>query len=90
MSESSEKPQLFLLISGKYYLVEPIPFDAIAEAKGWKLMPLDDKHSHGPYCVIRQPSGRITCECADFMLVGQREQRPCKHITKCEEVGLFQ
>lgn len=92
MSESSPPAQLFLLINGNYYRVERIPFEVQEResmAKGWKLRPLDDPHGHGPYSVIRQPSGRITCECADFTFVGQREQRPCKHILKVQEAGLL-
>ncbi len=91
MRESSEKAQLYLLIGGIYYLVERIPFDGEqTKATGWKLNKFDDRQGHGPYCVIRQPSGRITCECADFTFAGQREQRPCKHIKAVQQIGLFQ
>lgn len=94
MSESAEKAQLYILISGKYYHVERILFEVgerIQSATGWKLTHYLDEHKHGPYCVIRQPSGRITCECADFMLVKQRTSgEPCKHILACKQIGLFQ
>ncbi len=90
MSES-EKAQLILLISGKYYNVERVWREGErSTAKGWKLTRFDDPLNHSPYCVIQQPSGRITCECADFTFVGQREQRGCKHIDALKQIGLFQ
>jgi hypothetical protein len=92
MSESREKAQLYLLIHGQYYLVEKIRFDGETprpNAKGWRLTKFDDKLNHSPYCVIRQPSGRITCECGNFVFVGQREQKVCKHAMALEQIGLL-
>jgi len=91
MSESSEKAQLYLLISGNYYLCERIPFEGErANTVGWKLTKMKDPLVHSPYCVIRQPSGRITCECGDFTFVGQRKQRDCKHTLALKTVGLLE
>ena len=85
----NEAAHLFLLIQGKYYLVERIAFEGV-KSNGWRLTLLDDKEGHSPYCVIRQPSGRISCECADFTFVAQREQRPCKHVLAVKQIGLLQ
>lgn len=87
MAESRERAQLYLLIHGQYYLVEKIPF--VGETPGWRLTKFDDKLNHSPYCVIRQPSGRITCECGNFVFVGQREQKMCKHGLALEQIGLL-
>ncbi len=87
MSESSEKAKLFLLIQGNYYLCERMIFQARENANvvGWKLTKMNDKLAHSPYCVIRQPSGRMTCECADF-LMGRTSQSACKHIDACVDI----
>jgi len=102
MSESSEKAQLYLLISGKYYLVERIRFEGErAATRGWRLTHFDDKLNHSPYCVIRQPSGRLSCECAHFTFAAQEEalqksreskqriEPTCKHIDALKQIGLL-
>ncbi len=89
MSEASEKPRLFILIQGKYYLCERIPFGGERQhTTGWKLTKMADKFGHSPYCVIKQPSGRFTCECADFTFVQNKVggTQKCKHIDACVDI----
>ena len=90
MSESSEKAQLYLAIDDKYYLVERVfPEGEKTACKGWKLIPFEDKYSVKSYSVIRQPSGRLTCQCGDFEFVKQKVGGTCKHIDALKQIGLI-
>ena len=85
----NQPAQLYLLIGDQYYHVERLLIDSQVRAKGWKLTHFDDKQGHGPYCVIRQPSGRITCECADASFVKSKTGGDCKHAKSLIEIGLL-
>ena len=85
----SEKPQLYLLIAGKYYRVERIAFaEKRPDLRGWTLTAFEDELKHGPYQVIRD--GNVaTCQCADFVMQKHPIGKHCKHIEALKTIGLL-
>jgi hypothetical protein len=90
MSESPEKAQLYLLIGSKYYLVSRLDVPKEVPKRGWRLTVMSDKgEGFDPYDVVREPSGRLTCTCPDWIVRRQGTGQFCKHETALISVGLL-
>lgn len=84
----TEKPMLYLQIEGHHYRVERVSVPANVATSAWRLTKDDGGKGFGPYLVMREPSGRLICECASFLVGERREERfMCKHLLSV--VGVF-
>lgn len=88
---SEHAASLFLLIDDKYYRVERLYSPESNEPRGWRLsvMSEDKGEDFGPYAIVRTPSGRLTCECPDWLVRHQKAGTPCKHQQALIAVSLL-